>query len=67
MFSNDLIKEAVKKKVSTFVSLMAIVLNFLLVDVFVLLLCIRLFSLESILCFDINFALILQVLTVERK
>lgn len=39
---------------STFVSLMAIVLGFLLVDVFVLLLCIRLFSLVSILCFDIS-------------
>ena len=42
---------------STFVSLMAIVLNFLLVDVFVLLLCIRLFSLVSILCFDISILL----------
>jgi hypothetical protein len=46
-----------KKKVSTFVSLMAIVLNFLLVDVFVSLLCIRLFSLVSILCFDISILL----------
>lgn len=42
---------------STFVSLMAIVLGFLLVDVFVLLLCIRLFSLVSILCFDISILL----------